>query len=109
MYYVSKKFEISASHHLVVDYDSKCTRPHGHNWQIEVFCKAEELNEAGMVTDFSVIKSSIVDVIDHKDLNETLPFNPTSENLARWICDRIPNCYKVTVCETSNNTATYEK
>ena len=41
-------------------------------------------------------------------LNEVLPFNPTAENLARWICGEIPHCYKVTVKETEDNTATYE-
>lgn len=109
MYYVSKKIEIAASHHLEVDYPTKCARQHGHNYQIEVFCKAEELDRNGMVVDFKEIKELVTDVMDHKDLNEVLPFNPTSENIARWICDRVPHCYKVTVQETGDNTATYVK
>lgn len=109
MYYVSKSFEISASHHLVVDYPTKCSGVHGHNYRIEVFCKSEELDRNGMVTDFRLIKERIVDQLDHRDLNEVLPFNPTTENLAKWICDQIPNCFKVSVQETSDNTAIYEK
>ncbi|MBQ6243088.1 MAG: 6-carboxytetrahydropterin synthase QueD [Bacteroidales bacterium] len=108
MYYVSKKIRIAASHHLVVDYPTKCARQHGHNYEIEVFCKAETLDANGMVVDFKTIKERVVDRLDHADLNEVLPFNPTAENLARWICDQIPGCYKVTVKETSDNTATYE-
>lgn len=109
MFYVSKIMEIAASHHLEVDYPTRCSRPHGHNYRIEVFCKAEELDRNGMVTDFKLIKERVTDLIDHRDLNEVLPFNPTSENLAKWICEQIPNCYKVTVQETSDNTATYVK
>ena len=36
-----------------------------------------------------------------------LPFNPTAENIAKWICDQIPECYKVSVQESEGNTATY--
>ena len=73
-----------------------------------MFCKAPELDANGMVVDFKTIKERVVDRLDHRDLNEVLPFNPTAENLARWICGQIPQCYKVIVKETSDNTATYE-
>ena len=108
MYYVSKRFTVAASHHLDVDYPTKCARPHGHNYETEVFCKAETLDPNGMVVDFRLIKERVTDRLDHRNLNEVLPFNPTAENLARWICEQIPCCYKVTVKETSYNTATYE-
>ena len=109
MYYVSKRFTIAASHHLEVDYPTKCAGIHGHNYEIEVFCKAPELDANGMVVDFKTIKERVTDKLDHRDLNEVLPFNPTAENLARWICDQIPCCYKVIVKETSDNTAIYER
>ena len=109
MYYVSKKIRIAASHRLVVDYPTKCARPHGHNYEIEVFCKAPELDANGMVVDFKLIKERVIDRIDHRDLNEVLPFNPTTENLARWICEQIPQCYKVEVEECPGNEASYER
>jgi 6-pyruvoyltetrahydropterin/6-carboxytetrahydropterin synthase len=62
-----------------------------------------------MVEDFSAIKSLINRQLDHKNLNEALPFNPTAENIAGWICEQIPTCYKVVVQESENNTAIYEK
>jgi len=108
MFYVSKNIRIAASHHLVVDYPTKCARPHGHNYEIEVFCKSKDLDSNGMVVDFKTIKERVVDKLDHRDLNEVLPCNPTAENLARWICEQIPDCYKVIVKETEDNTATYE-
>ena len=109
MYYVSKRFTLAASHRLEVDYPTKCSQLHGHNYEIEVFCKAPELDANGMVVDFKTIKERVSDKLDHRDLNEVLPFNPTAENLARWICDQIQHCYKVIVRETSDNTAIYER
>ena len=108
MFSISKKFCIAASHHLELDYPTPCARPHGHNYEIEVFCRAPELDANGMVVDFKTIKERVTDKLDHRDLNEVLPFNTTAENLARWICEQIPHCYKVTVRETPDNTATYE-
>lgn len=108
MYYVSKRIEISAAHRLELDYPSKCTNLHGHNWIITVHCRAQELNRNGMVVDFTDIKNAVLDRLDHRCLNDVLPFNPTAENIARWVCDQIENCYKVEVQESEGNTAVYE-
>ena len=62
-----------------------------------------------MVTDFSHIKQHIMETMDHRNLNEVFPFNPTAENIAGWICDYIPNCYRVEVQESDGNMAAYEK
>lgn len=107
MYYVKKTLEISASHRLTLDYESKCENLHGHNWLITVYCKARTLDQNGMVCDFSVIKRKLNDTLDHKNLNEVFAFNPTAENMARWIVDNIPGCYRADVRETANNLATY--
>lgn len=109
MYYLTKRIEISAAHRLTLDYPSKCSGLHGHNWIITVHCRARELNANGMVTDFTVIKETVADALDHRVLNEVLPFNPTAENIARHLCDTIPNCYRVDVQESEGNTASYEK
>lgn len=109
MYYVSKRIEISAAHRLELDYPSKCTALHGHNWIITVHCKAKELNANGMVTDFTDIKTHLTDCLDHKCINDVLPVNPTAENIARWICDAVENCYRVDVRESEGNIASYER
>ena len=107
MYYIQKTMEISASHRLELDYESKCSQLHGHNWRITVFCKAKTLNANGMVCDFTEVKEKIHGYLDHGYLNDLLPFNPTAENIARWCAGQVPQCYKVTVQESEGNIATY--
>ncbi len=109
MFYVKKRLEIAASHRLILNYESKCENIHGHNWIITLFCMSDELNSDGMVIDFTEIKEKIHGVIDHKDLNEVLPFNPTAENIAQWCVDQVESAYKCTVQESEGNIATYEK
>ncbi len=108
MYFVKKRLEISAAHQLNLSYPSKCSVMHGHNWVILVECRAKELNADGMVTDFSLIKQLVSQRLDHTFLNDALPFNPTAENIARWIVDNVPNCFRCEVQESDGNTAIYE-
>ena len=109
MYYIEKTFEISASHQLALSYPSKCCQLHGHNWKITVYCRSRELNKDGMVIDFSEVKKLIKKPLDHQNLNLVLPFNPTAENIAQWITEQIPECYKARVQESDGNVAIYEK
>ena len=115
MYYVSKRMEIAGAHRLTLPYESKCQNLHGHNWIITVYCKAQELTKYGMIVDFAKIKKEIHGTLDHANINEVLPnINPTAENMAKWICDKVTDlcevgyCYKVTVQESEGNIATYE-
>lgn len=109
MYYVQKTIEVAMAHRLSLSYESKCTQIHGHNAVITVYCKSRELNNEGMVVDFTEVKRIIKNLLDHKYVNDVVDFNPTAENLARWLCDRIPNCYKVSFQESEKNVATYVK
>lgn len=101
--------EIAGAHKLQLSYKSKCQALHGHNWVVTVFCKSEKLNPDGMVCDFKHIKEKIHDYLDHGNLNELLPCNPTAENIAKWITEQIPECYKAQVQESEGNIAIYEE
>lgn len=107
MYYVSKRLEIAFAHHLRLDYESKCTHLHGHNAVVVIYCRAEQLDSNGMVVDFTRIKRLVNERLDHANLNELFDFNPTAENLAHWICEQVPHCYKVSFQESEGNVAVY--
>lgn len=109
MYYVRKRIEISAAHRLDLDYESKCTKMHGHNWIIIVECRSRNLNQNGMVVDFTLIKELVTQRLDHSVINEVIDGNPTAENIARWIVDTVPNCWRCEVQESEGNVAIYEK
>ena len=110
MYYVSKRMEIAGAHKLELDYESKCKNLHGHNWIVTVYCKSEELDKNGMILDFKHIKNKISDKLDHQYINDIVDFNPTAENMAKWICEEIGDkCYKVSVQESEGNIAIYER
>lgn len=106
MFHVKKTIEISASHRLNLGYESQCKKTHGHNWIITVYCKSENLNKYGMVVDFQQIKK-VVNQLDHSHINELIQ-QPTAENIAKWILEKIQNCYKVEVQESIGNIAIYE-
>ena len=109
MFIVKKRMEIAGAHRLNLDYESKCANLHGHNWIVTVWCKSKTLDDNGMVMDFTHIKREVQDKLDHKFLNDVVEFNPTAENIAKWVCEQIPNCYRVSVQESEGNVATYER
>ena len=109
MYKIKKRLEISAAHQLKLSYPSKCENLHGHNWIIDIYLASEDLNQDGMIIDFTHIKEAIHKKLDHKNLNQVLDFNPTAENIAKWVCDQLEHCYRVDVQESENNIAIYEK
>jgi len=113
--------EIAAAHKLDLPYKSKCQNLHGHGFVVTVHCGASDLNEQGMVVDFTVIKKKIHAKLDHTYLNDVegvgwdyddwnnkMDLNITAERLAYWICMQIPECYKVSVQESIGNVATYD-
>lgn len=115
MYKVSKRMEIAGSHQLSLDYESKCKNRHGHNWIVVVYVKSLELDKNGMVIDFTHVKKEIHDILDHNHINDVITdINPTAENMAKWIADKVnlmrdgAVCYKVTVQESEGNIATWE-
>ncbi|MBM4274478.1 MAG: 6-carboxytetrahydropterin synthase QueD [Deltaproteobacteria bacterium] len=94
MYELKVITQFSAAHRLENFY-GKCEALHGHNWKVEVFLQGDRLDDAGLLLDFGVVKSQarqVLEEIDHKYLNELPAFqrqNPSSENLARYLFERL--------------------
>lgn len=114
MFIVKKRMEIAGSHSLVLPYESPCQRMHGHNWIVTVWVRGKKLNEYGLLADFAKIKQAIHGQLDHKHINDVVYFNPTAENMARWISDEISEkfgytCFKVEVQESEGNLVIYER
>ena len=97
--------EVAGCHQLSLPYESKCSRLHGHNWTITVFLPSREVNAEGMVIDFKRVKEKVHDYLDHGNFNDLLPFNPTAENIAAWVVEQFPQCYKAIVEESNGNVA----
>ncbi len=84
-----------AAAHRLENFYGKCEALHGHNWKVEVFLGGKELDSAGLLMDFGLVKArtrEVLEEIDHKYLNELPAFrdqNPSSENLARYLFQRL--------------------
>jgi len=131
--YVRRKARFNAAHRLHNPKMSdewnqatfgKCNNPnwHGHNYTLEVTVKGEPDKDTGYVIDLSELKEMInrriVDVCDHSNLNQDVPFLegiiPSTENLvvAFWN-ELVPELegkaelHLIRLYETENNVAEY--
>ncbi len=91
---VFREFTFEAAHRLPhVPAGHKCARLHGHSFRVEVHVEGDVDPETGMVIDFADLKAAFAPLherLDHHYLNEVDGLeNPTSENLARWIWERL--------------------
>ena len=113
---IFKVFTVEAAHRLPhVPEGHKCGRLHGHSFQIEVHVGGPLDSKLGWIIDFADIKGAfkaLEEQIDHRYLNEVEGLeNPTSENIARWIWQRLesslPGLRRVVVRETCTSGCVY--
>lgn len=91
---IYKEFSFDAAHFLPnVPKGHKCGRLHGHTFHVRVYIEGPVGEQTGWVMDFGDLKAAfkpIYDQLDHYYLNDITGLeNPTSENLARWIWQRL--------------------
>ncbi|HVH33020.1 MAG TPA: 6-carboxytetrahydropterin synthase QueD [Tahibacter sp.] len=111
-----KTFQIEAAHRLpMVPAGHKCSRLHGHSFRIDIHVAGPIDPQFGWVMDFADIKlafAPLFDALDHRYLNEIDGLdNPTSENLAVWIWQRLkpglPLLSRIVVHETCTSGCSY--
>ena len=83
-----------AAAHFLRDYNGKCENLHGHNYKVFAHVRGSELNEGGMLMDFSRLKAALRAVckeLDHTNLNDLPVFdqNPSAERIAVYIYKRM--------------------
>jgi 6-pyruvoyltetrahydropterin/6-carboxytetrahydropterin synthase len=91
MFELKIRTRFAAAHQLRM-VAQKCENLHGHNWGIEVCVRGDQLDDAGVLIDFGVLKNRLKTIIadlDHKFLNELESFkgNPSSERIAVHIAE----------------------
>ncbi|MEU7609384.1 6-carboxytetrahydropterin synthase QueD [Micromonospora zamorensis] len=91
---IYREFTFEAAHRLPrVPDGHKCARLHGHSYKVQVHVRGDVDPATGWVMDFAEIKKAfrpLHDQLDHYYLNDVPGLdNPTSENLARWIWERL--------------------
>lgn len=103
------KHHFDAAHQLL-NYTGSCGQLHGHRWQVEVVIQTEQLVN-GMVADFNLLEK-LINELDHCNLNDKFNFNPTAENIAKYLKEKIDKetglVSQVTVWESPQASITYE-
>lgn len=114
---IFREFTFEAAHRLPnVPSDHKCHRLHGHSFRVAVHVAGSVGEHSGWVIDFAEINTAfkpLFDQLDHHYLNDIEGLsNPTSENLAKWLwerlCATLPGISKIVVRETCNVGCVYE-
>jgi 6-pyruvoyltetrahydropterin/6-carboxytetrahydropterin synthase len=113
---LTKEFRFEAAHSLPhVPPGHKCGRLHGHSFRVDVSVRGPVDPRTGWLMDFAEIKEHfrpLEDQLDHRLLNDVPGLeNSTSENIARWIWQRlqpeIPALSAITVHETCTSRCVY--
>jgi 6-pyruvoyltetrahydropterin/6-carboxytetrahydropterin synthase len=111
-----KTFQFEAAHLLpYLPQTHKCRRLHGHSFQAEIVVSGDCDPALGWVMDYADITKAFKpywDQLDHHYLNEIAGLeNPTSENVALWIWNRLkpklPLLTEIVVAETCTARCVY--
>ena len=113
---IYKEFTFEAAHLLPnVPVGHKCGRLHGHSYKVQVHVSGEPDSTTGWIMDFSDITAVVEPIIkelDHYYLNDIPGLeNPTSENIAQWIWQKLQPLLplsKIIISETCTSGCIYQ-
>jgi 6-pyruvoyltetrahydropterin/6-carboxytetrahydropterin synthase len=112
-----------AAAHRLRGHKGKCDNLHGHNYRLEIYARGRDLNDIGLLIDFSDLRKiadGFIGYVDHRNLNDLPPFdeelNPSAENIARFVLEymnsRIEDeriqVWMVKCFETETSTASFQ-
>ena len=114
---LTRKYTFQAARKLTkINPDHICANLHGHTFQVTIKIEGQLNKENDFVMDFfdidKIFNRSVFDRLDHKCLNEIDGLeNPTSENIACWIWQRLkpklPELFSIEVKETCTSGCIY--
>ena len=111
-----RTFQFEAAHLLPkLPATHKCRRLHGHSFQAEIVVAGECDPQLGWLMDYADITEAfkpLWEQLDHRYLNEIPGLeNPTSENIAVWIWERLrqklPLLSEIIIAETCMSRCVY--
>jgi 6-pyruvoyltetrahydropterin/6-carboxytetrahydropterin synthase len=111
-----KTFQFEAAHLLPhLPKSHKCRQLHGHSFKVDIVVSGDLNPKLGWVMDYADITDVFKPLwvkLDHRYLNEVSGLeNPTSENIAIWIWNRLkpvlPLLTEVVVAETCTARCVY--
>ncbi|HEY2404353.1 MAG TPA: 6-carboxytetrahydropterin synthase QueD [Polyangiaceae bacterium] len=114
---LTRELRFEAAHRLPrVPEGHKCARLHGHSFKIELAIEGAVNPETGWLIDYARIDEvwePLHAQLDHNYLNDVPGLeNPTSENLAFWLWQKLkgalPELTRITVHETCDARCEFE-
>jgi 6-pyruvoyltetrahydropterin/6-carboxytetrahydropterin synthase len=114
---IFKELAFDAAHTLPnLPEGHRCGRLHGHTFKVRIYIKGEPDTRTGWIFDFAELKQVYkkqCDILDHSYLNDIEGLeNPTSENLIKWIWEKLkpelPQLSKIELFETCTSGCVYD-
>ena len=117
---LNKDMHFAAAHFIPDERAGKCAFTHGHTYFVNLTIAGEQLDEMGMLVNFSDLKKIVHDKYDHQLLNDFPEYKkraPSTEEVSRQIYQLIethlvtlpnkPKCLQVIVRETPTSYCIY--
>lgn len=116
MWTVSKEFRFEAAHSLPhLPEGHKCRNVHGHSYKVVIVCAGDLSPDKSWVIDYAEISDAVlplIELVDHKNLNDVINIHTTAENIAYWfwrkLQSKMPSLESVQVWETPTTCCTYK-
>lgn len=80
-----------------------------HKFKIVIYCKSKTLTDEDVIENIATPLKSVEEILSNDNLTTALPFRPTLENIAKWLCEKFITAYKVEISQENSYKAIYEE